>query len=400
MAELGPGFRRGTEKSVTSSKDADLKETMFSRIIWRRLRLASGLLLLLFVAGHLCNLALGLVSLDAMERWRGILLMPWQTKLGQALLLTAVIIHAGLGLASLASRHSLAMSRTDWVQLLLGLATPPLLVNHVVGLQVTSDLVARFRPDYGYVLAVYWRYAPLLALQQLLVVVIVWVHGAIGLYSTLVLRPIWPRLAPVVIPILFAIPILALLGFAHAGEAVLARLASDADWRAFIEQNLLIRQQMGHRLGVIQEGVFLVYGVAVAGGVGVLFANILRRRRSRVVISYDGGLTAVGHVGMSVLEVSRANHIPHASVCGGRARCGTCRIIVPADADLDSPAETELATLRRVKAPANARLACQSHLLGRPVSVQRVLPAFVDAEAAREPDSWAASTEADLETAS
>jgi adenylate cyclase len=87
------------------------------------------------------------------------------------------------------------MSRTDWVQLLLGLATPPLLVNHVVGLQVTCDLTARFTADYGFVLAVYWRYAPFLALQQLLVVVIVWVHSAIGLYSTLVLRRSWPRLA-------------------------------------------------------------------------------------------------------------------------------------------------------------------------------------------------------------
>ena len=161
---------------------------LVSRLIVRRIRLGSGLFLLLFVACHLCNLAIGLASVDTMERWRGVLLTPWQTGLGQSLLLATAIVHGGLGLASLASRHSLAMSRTDWVQLLLGLATPPLLVNHVVGLQVTSDLVARFNADYGYVLAVYWRYAPLLALQQLLVVVVVWVHGAIGLYSTLVLN--------------------------------------------------------------------------------------------------------------------------------------------------------------------------------------------------------------------
>src|SRR5215471_9030660 len=237
---------------------------LLSRLIVRRVRLGSGLILLLFVTGHLCNLALGLGSVDAMERWRGALLMPWQTRLGQGLLLTAVIIHAGLGLVSLASRHSLAMSRTDWVQLLLGLATPPLLVNHVVGLQVTSDLEARFSADYGYVLAVYWHYAPLFALQQLLVVVIVWAHGAIGLYSTLVLKRVWPRVAPGVVPILFAVPILALLGFAHAGEAVLARLANDTAWRALVEQNLQLRQEIGHRLNVIESTVFLVYGTTVA----------------------------------------------------------------------------------------------------------------------------------------
>ena len=96
---------------------------LFSRLIVRRVRLVSGLFLLLFVTGHLSNLALGLVSVDAMERWRGVLLMPWQTGYGQALLLAAAIVHAGLGLTSLASRRSLAMSRRDWVQLLLGLAT-------------------------------------------------------------------------------------------------------------------------------------------------------------------------------------------------------------------------------------------------------------------------------------
>ncbi len=275
---------------------------LFSRLIVRRIRLASGLFLLLFVAGHLANLALGLVSVAAMERWRGALLMPWQTSLGQALLLAAAVVHAGLGLAALASRRSLAMSRTDWVQLLLGLATPPVLANHVVGLQVTSDLAARFSPDYGYVLAVYWRYAPLLALQQLLVVVIVWAHGTIGLYSTLVLKRTWPRLAPIIIPILFAIPILALLGFAHAGEAVLARLATDAAWRASIEQNRLVLQAMSHRLQLIEGGVFLVYGLAVAAAVALLAANILRRRATQVVVSYDDGLTAVGHIGMSVLR--------------------------------------------------------------------------------------------------
>src|SRR5215472_2149963 len=223
---------------------------LLSRLIVRRVRLGSGLILLLFVTGHLCNLALGLGSVDAMERWRGALLMPWQTRLGQGLLLTAVIIHAGLGLVSLASRHSLAMSRTDWVQLLLGLATPPLLVNHVVGLQVASDLVAGFSADYGYVLAVFWRYAPLFALQQLLVVVIVWAHGAIGLYSTLVLKRAWPRMAPIIVPLLFAIPTLALLGFAHAGEAILVRLSTDAAWRTLVEENLQIIQAMQYRLGV------------------------------------------------------------------------------------------------------------------------------------------------------
>jgi adenylate cyclase len=70
---------------------------LFSRLIVRRVRLVSGVFLLLFVAGHLSNLALGLVSVDAMERWRGVLLMPWQTSFGQALCWRRRLFTSGLG---------------------------------------------------------------------------------------------------------------------------------------------------------------------------------------------------------------------------------------------------------------------------------------------------------------
>src|ERR1700745_1311611 len=82
-----------------------------------------------------------------------------------------------------------------------------------------------------------------------------------------------------------------------------------------------------------------------------------------------------------------------AAAVAGRAgsSCRPTLISIP-------PAEVELATLEQVNAPADARLACQAHLLGRPVSVRRVYPAFVDAEAASEPDSWPAETAAALES--
>ena len=43
---------------------------MQADILLRNVRLASGLVLLVFVVGHLANLAIGLHSLAAMEHWR------------------------------------------------------------------------------------------------------------------------------------------------------------------------------------------------------------------------------------------------------------------------------------------------------------------------------------------
>jgi adenylate cyclase len=66
--------------------------------------------------------------------------------------------------------------------------------------------------------------------------------------------------------------------------------------------------------------------------------------------------------GLSVLEASLRNNIPHASVCGGRARCSTCRIrVIGGTAALPEPSAREAFVLHRVGAGADPsiRLACQ-----------------------------------------
>jgi adenylate cyclase len=65
-------------------------------------------------------------------------------------------------------------------------------------------------------------------------------------------------------------------------------------------------------------------------------------------------------IGLSVLEVSRRARRPHVSVCGGRARCTTCRIRIDETAEeLPSPNDLEAQALERIGAPAGVRLACQ-----------------------------------------
>src|SRR5262249_42718836 len=64
--------------------------------------------------------------------------------------------------------------------------------------------------------------------------------------------------------------------------------------------------------------------------------------------------------GFSVLEASRWAGIPHASVCGGRGRCSTCRVrVVVGGESLAVPSAMERATLARIGAARDVRLACQ-----------------------------------------
>ena len=357
----------------------------------RNLRLVTGLVLMLFVTGHMANLMLGMHSLDAMERWRPWLMGPWRSILGQGLLVFSALIHLALGIYAITTRRSLAMSKTDVVQLVLGLATPPLLLNHAIVMHMAGEVTPNFDATFGQMLAVYWSFSPGYAIQQVCVVMVVWIHAAVGLYSWLVLKPLWRRIGGLVLPVLFAVPILALVGFAEAGKEVLGKLANDPAWLAHIRENLRLVVAITDPLNSLQSKILLVYAALVLIALGILGTRMLRERNRVVSIAYDEGFTARGRRGLSILELSRTNDVPHAHVCSGRGRCGTCRVRVEAGAPSLSPAQdAELDTLARVQAGQAERLACQARVLGDGVAVRRVLPVYADASAARAPGEWVA----------
>ena len=374
---------------------------MASKTLIRNLRLLSGLVLMAFVISHLINLSLGLHSLAAMGDWRVVLLDPWRSLPGATALTAAAIVHTVLGLYAMATRRSLSMTRTDKVQLALGLLTPPMLITHVVATHIAAEFGRDFQFVYGQMLAVYWSFAPRYAFQQLFVVLIVWVHGALGLYSWLVLKPVWGRIGGFVLPVLFAAPILALIGFAESGKEVLDKLASDPAWKTHLTENIGRIVKFTSQLETFQSRVLLGYGALLLLAVAVLAVRMLRDRMTPVRIGYDGGLFAQGRRGLSILELSLLNDIPHAHVCSARGRCGTCRVHVEAGAPSLSPQnDIENATLARVsegKPVEGVRLACQARVLGPGVSVTRLLPPYADASAARLPQEWVADAAAPTE---
>ncbi len=354
------------------------------------IRLIGGLVLMLFLACHLSNLALGLVSLEVMEAWRPRVLAAWQTYPGLALLYAALASHLVLGIVALAKRRSAASFRaTDVAQLVLGLSIPPLLALHVLGMRGTVALGGP-HVSYGLALVIYWKLVPLYGLKQVLVVTVAWLHGCLGLYGWLRLRPWWARGAGFVYPVAFALPILALLGFVEAGKQAMARYeGGDPAWAAAIATAASRLAETGAPLGPWETGFLIAYAVALAGATAVFGARAITRRRQRAAVGYVGGPTVSAARGLSILEISRQSDIPHASACSGRGRCGTCRVRVVAGLDQLSPiAAREAGTLARIgTTEGDIRLACQALLIGRGrVTVERLVPAEAEEEAARHPE--------------
>ena len=85
-----------------------------------------------------------------------------------------------------------------------------------------------------------------------------------------------------------------------------------------------------------------------------------RRRAGGVIVTYLNGPTVGLPAGATLLEISRSFGIPHVSVCGGRARCSTCRVrVLEHSLPLPALGEAEARTLRAIGATPDIRLACQ-----------------------------------------
>ena len=158
------------------------------------------------------------------------------------------------------------------------------------------------------------------------------------------------------------VPVLSLLGSIEAGRQVVA-LAADPAWAppglcAYAAADAggaaEPRPDRAHAELVLRRpgrG-----GVAGARSCAALW----RRRHGVIRIGYPNGRFVDVTPGTSVLEASRSAGIPHASICGGRGRCSTCRVRVRgAFGSLDPPGESERRVLRRIGATPNVRLACQ-----------------------------------------
>jgi len=341
----------------------------------RQLRLSSGLVMLAYVTMHLLNHAVGLVSLEAMEDVLWYIFRIWSSRPAQVLLYGSFLVHYGLALWALWQRRSLGLRISELSQIILGFAIPILLARHVVGTRISDNF---FHTDVGYYAYLLWLYfvrVPEYGYLQMLVLVVAWGHAMIGLHFWLRVRPWYARLQPVALVVAVLVPVLSLLGMIEAGRQVMA-LAVDPNWtREAFARMTLPSPDTRRVLDAIVDGLSWFFGGAVGA---VLLARFIRyvwrRRHGLVRIGYPDGRFVEVTPGTSVLEASRIAGIPHASVCGGRGRCSTCRVRVRGEAhSADPPSADELRVLRRIGARPNIRLACMLRPRGT-VEVTPLLP--------------------------
>jgi len=337
-----------------------------------RLRLGSALIMLAFVVCHLAAHAFLLVSFDAADAALNLLMAPWRTRIGLAVLAGAAAVHYANALWSIWLRRSLHLSRWEWWQLGLGLSIPALLIHHVASVRIAID-VAGFEGTYNSVLALQWRVLPWLALVQAAAVLVVWAHAMIGLHFWLRTKPSYPRWRGALAVAGLLLPTLALSGFVSAGNQILRVAGAQA---VTSMTDTMIMQT--NRIAVIGWSLHLVLVLLPFAARGV--RRMVERRNRPPLLTHVSGRTVPLLPGATVLETLREHGIPHAAVCGGRGRCTTCRVLVTKGLDaLPEPEALEARALARIAATPGMRLACQI----RPIADIAITPLLAaDASAA------------------
>jgi adenylate cyclase len=328
----------------------------------RQVRIACGLILFSYLVSHFANHALGNVSYDAMETGLQYHMEFWRDPVVTAVFFTAAIVHWALGVWALYERRQFRYPLPEITQLLLGLSIPLLLVVHFVGVRLQDPLFGR-ETYYAQVLVAYWVTRPWQRWLQFTLLIVAWTHGCIGLYFWLRLKGFFGVAAPYLLAAAVLLPVLALLGLIHGGREAAALYATPA-WRA---ENFGPEAVASAAQRAILDAIIFWFQVGYLSLLLLVFAargvRLLRERSGGLVsLRFPNGRVVRVPKGTSVLEASLRHRIPHASVCGGKARCSTCRVRVVGDLEeLPAPSPREAFVLHRVGVGSDpsVRLACQ-----------------------------------------
>ena len=334
---------------------------MGSGDVSQQIRLVSGLILMVYALTHFLNHAVGIISVDAMtevQNWRRGF---WRIPIVSILLYGALVAHIAFAVWRLMRRRTLKMPLWEAAQIALGVVIPYQLGAHIVA---TRGLYQVHGVDDSYVheLDLLW---PDVVWEQSLLLLVVWIHGVIGIHFWLRLERWYGRAFLTLFALAVAVPVLSLVGWVAAAREV----------ELFYEVPEMTAEQFAWGINATRGGRVLFF--LVVGGllVALLGPKLLARVRRRITIEYPGNVNVKVNPGATLLEISRMNGIPHASVCGGRARCSTCRVRVAQGLDsLDPAGKAETTVLHRIQADADTRLACQI----RPeenIAVQPLVPA-------------------------
>lgn len=325
-----------------------------------KLRLYSGLVIAFFLVLHLLNAALGIISLAAMDIVGNVLFALWSIPIFSALLYVALVVHVGLMFVALLQRGSLRMPAWNMLQFATALLMPVLLIGHIAATRGVFEILDIHQHYTGVVWSLWSQ--PLGIAKQFALMGVAWLHMSLGIHYWLRYKRGYAQWIPVLYPLCLIIPLLAGVGFLAAGLES-QKIAMDTPALKTVKTAMSDANPDSINLLIIFEST-LLWLFALLLFLVLIFRTARaykQRKRSGFHLTHTPtGKQLPGRGDQTILDILREAGIQHASVCGGRGRCTTCRVKITAhESSFPEPGELEMLALQRIGAEPNVRLACQ-----------------------------------------
>ncbi len=376
------------------TKAGEERTSFLSSEYLAKARIFSGLVLFGYVLVHFSTHALGLISLDVLQSAGAGVKSFWRFPPVSVLLYGSIFTHLATSLWQVFNRRTLKMPAKDWLQIIVGIAIPPLVIAHVVGTGYASWRYG-INDTYAYVLMSTFVVSPFHGILNTCGLIAAWIHGCIGMHNWLDQKRFYTKsVRDGAFLLATLLPAFSLTGYLAAAREV-AVLAQDGEWLGAYFEGLNASSDAvwtwisGDTFAT--RAFFLTTLTTVI--VGRLIRNALAKRSGFVTVDYSDGPTVRQPIGSTLLEISRRSGVDHANVCGGRGRCSTCRVfVIDSKQDLTPPSDLERKVLDRVRAPENVRLACQLVPQGD-IKVLRMLPTDATFAQAVNTEPWSTGQE-------
>ncbi len=337
-------------------------------LLIRQLRIYTGIFLFAYSITHLLNHSINIISIEAADFVReNYFHLIWKNPVFYFLLYASFIIHIILGFYSILTRKSFKIKTREWLQILFPVLALLVLLQHIAG----GFIMTQFEVDikYSLLFAILSTYQGaeyyMSAIFFTLLIIFIWSHGVIGIHGLLKFNSKFYQKN--MFPFMFIywfVPIAAVIGFISAlrETSVLSTIENlKGNENYLMSFFAAIPQEAFAYLGQVEPLVMNYYPLFVLGVLIFAILNVLRSKYfGRVTISYPGGAEFNVPRGTTLLEASRLAGISHASVCGGKGRCTTCRVkVVSGLSSAPSPNVHESNVISKLGLDEDVRLACQ-----------------------------------------
>ena len=330
-------------------------------LLVRLLRVTTGCILYFYVFTHLLNHSLGLISLETMEIGRALFLRFWRHDVLFYVLYGALLIHFLLGIYALCRKRSFKMSKKEWIRNSCAVLIPFFLASHL-SITLWGSRFLGLNDTYSFMILSTYLLDPVGYISLGLMLIVVWVHGSIGILGLLEFRKIYSDYNGFFHGIMFSLPLLAYGGYLNA--SIELTKVGESNPLAILEiiADSNFTKETGADVVWLSDFVqFLIYPALLSAILIFIFVRqIVENKFYSIRVVYMDGAAVNVSKGSSILEASHRCKRYHESVCGGRGRCTTCRVKVISNLkDLPSPNKIEQRVIDRLNFDPSIRLACQ-----------------------------------------